>query len=87
MSTYTDENTNGYKIRTFDKDVPDNELIWHRDQNDRMVEVVNGYVWKFQFDNELPLDLKPGDILYIKKDRIHRVIKGYSDLTLKIKEF
>ena len=87
MSTYTDENTNGYKIRTFDKDVTDNELIWHRDQNDRMVEVVNGYGWKFQFDNELPLDLKPGDILYIKKDRIHRVIKGYSDLTLKIKEF
>ena len=87
MSTYTDENTNGYKIRTIDKEVPDNELIWHRDQNDRMVEVVNGYGWKFQFDNELPLDLKPGDILYIKKDRIHRVIKCYSDLTLKIKEF
>ena len=87
MSTYTDENTNGYKIRTFDKDVLDNELIWHRDLKDRMVEVINGYGWKFQFDNELPLDLKPGDILYIKKDRIHRVIKGYSDLTIKIKEF
>ena len=87
MRTYTDENISGYKIRTFDKDVPDKELIWHRDQNDRMVEVLGGDGWKFQFDNELPIDLKTGNILYIKKDRIHRVIKGNSNLTIKIKEF
>ena len=87
MSTYTDENISGYKIRTFDKDVPGKELIWHRDQRDRMVEVLGGDGWKFQFDNELPIDLKPGDILYIKKDRIHRVIKGNSNLTIKIEEF
>ena len=87
MSTYTDENTNGYKIRTFDKDVPGKELIWHRDQRDRMVEVLGGDGWKFQFDNELPIKLKANHPIHIDKDRIHRLIKGSGDLILHIKEF
>ena len=86
MSTYTDENTNGYKIRTFEKGVLDNELIWHRDKKTRIVEILESKGWKFQFDNELPIDLTPGTIINIPKDKIHRVIKGSSKLVIKIKE-
>ena len=86
MSTYTDENTNGYKIRTFEKEVLDKELIWHRDQNTRIVEVLESEGWKFQFDDELPIDLFPGTIIEIPKEKIHRVIKGSSNLVIKIKE-
>ena len=83
MKPYLD-NSN---IRTFSKDVDPMDLIWHMDDEDRNIEILEGKGWKFQFDNELPIDLKPGDILYIKKDRIHRVIKGNSNLTIKIEEF
>ena len=39
--------------------------------------------WKFQFDNDLPVDLS-NKKLFIPKETYHRLIKGTGDLTLKI---
>ena len=82
MNPYTDENT----TRIFSKDVDPMSLIWHTDQEDRTVTVLEGKGWQFQQDNELPLALTKGDNIFIPKGQIHRVIKGSTDLKLKIEK-
>ena len=82
MNPYTDENT----TRTFSKDVDEMSLIWHTDQEDRTVTVLEGNGWQFQRDNELPLVLTEGVRIFIPKGEIHRIIKGSTDLKLKIKK-
>ena len=80
MQPYKD-NSN---IRTFSKDVDPMDLIWHMDDEDRNIEILEGKGWKFQFDNELPLQLVEGDNIFITKHRIHRIHKGITDLKIKI---
>jgi len=82
MNPYTDENT----TRTFSKDVDKMSLIWHTDQEDRTVTVLEGKGWQFQRDNELPLAFEEGVRIFIPKHQIHRVIKGSTDLKLKIEK-
>jgi quercetin dioxygenase-like cupin family protein len=71
-------------IRTFSKDVDPMELVWHQDKEDRHIEVLDGEGWQFQRDNELPLELKEGDRIFIPQHQVHRVIKGENDLKIKI---
>jgi len=59
-------------------------LIWHTDQEDRTITVLEGKGWQLQRDNELPLALNEGDNIFIPMGQIHRVIKGSTDLKLKI---
>ncbi len=80
MNPYTD-NSN---IRTFAEDVDPMSLIWHKDQEDRIVEVIEGNGWKFQFDEELPFELTENLNLHIPCGYLHRVIKGNGNLTIKI---
>ena len=72
--------------RTFSKDVDEMSLIWHTDQEDRTVTVLEGKGWQFQRDNELPLVLSEGVRIFIPKGQIHRVIKGQTNLKLKIEK-
>lgn len=76
----------GVKTRVFDKNIDDHELQWHRDERDRIVEVVKGSGWKFQMDDELPKTLKEGDRFTIPSEIYHRVIRGNGNLVIKIKE-
>lgn len=73
-------------IRIFESSVESNELVWHRDREDRMVEILEENDWKFQFDNELPITLKLNETIMIPKNTYHRVIKGTTDLKVKITE-
>jgi len=69
-------------IRTFSKDVESHELKWHRDKEDRTVTPINENDWYFQRDNSLP---EPIDkTIKIKANEWHRVIKGTTDLTIKV---
>ena len=77
---YTDKSN----IRTFSKDVDEMDLIWHRDDEDREITILEGNGWQFQRDNELPLELKEGDSIFIPRHQVHRVIKGTTDLKIKI---
>lgn len=77
---------NNIKTRIFNESIDDHELKWHYDQEDRIVKIVKSNGWKFQMDNEIPRNLIEGDILKIPKGKYHRVIKGYGDLIVKIKE-
>ena len=81
------EIVNGNVItRVLPESVTSEELVWHRDKNDRKVEILQSEGWKFQHDNQIPFELKRGDILEIKKNTYHRVIKGKGDLVIKITE-
>ena len=71
-------------IRTFSSDVNPGELKWHWDDEDRIIESINETDWMFQFDNQLPIKLE-GKI-EIKKGVWHRLIKGNSDVRIKIKK-
>jgi len=71
-------------LRKFLNETEDEEYIWHRDQEDRIIEVLSSDGWKFQQENELPILLEEGITIYIPKLSWHRVIKGKGDLVVKV---
>lgn len=77
------EGNNTY-IREFSTDTDSSELVWHRDKEDREVTILEGSGWKFQYDNELPFELKEGDTISIKKLEYHRIIKGDTNLKIRL---
>jgi len=85
---YIDEKLNSWKfVRTFKHDVITEELVWHRDEKGRYIEVLEGIGWEIQFDDELPKRLHKGDHLYIPAKTFHRIKRGTTDLKLQIEEF
>ena len=78
--------TDNSNIRTFSKDVNAMDLIWYMDDEDRNIEVLEGKGWKFQRDDELPLDLTEGIRIFIPRHQVHRVIKGTTDLKIRIND-
>ena len=80
---YTDiEITDEYIIREFGDNIDPIELMWHRDDEDRIVEIIGNTDWKLQLDNSLPTSLQ--EHIFIPKHEWHRVIKGTGTLKLKI---
>jgi hypothetical protein len=73
-------------VRTFDSNVNSSELVWHRDRENRLVKVLEGEGWQFQYDDELPFMLKEGDELFIEKMTYHRLLKGKSKLKVQIEK-
>jgi quercetin dioxygenase-like cupin family protein len=87
VNPYTDQHLDdGAFIRTFDENLNEQELIWHRDKNNREIAVLAGGGWQLQMDNKLPQELKAGNLYYINKEEYHRLIKGNGTLKLKIWE-
>ena len=76
------EVTNEYIIREFDENIDPIELKWHRDNENRIVEIVGKTDWKLQLENQLPVSINQP--ISIPKGEWHRVIKGNGKLTLKI---
>lgn len=70
-------------IRIFNQDLFDEELKWHFDDEDRTIESLEETDWKFQFDNQLPIELNCP--IKIKRGEYHRLIKGSGDLKISIK--
>jgi quercetin dioxygenase-like cupin family protein len=71
-------------IREFSSEVDPMELVWHQDEEDRTIEILEGEGWQLQRDNELPLALQEGDSIFIPMGQIHRVIKGNTNLKMQI---
>lgn len=86
MVPYQQVTQDNIKIRKFTLEVDSEELVWHRDEKDRYVTILEGKDWEFQLDNELPLELKKGDCIFIPKQTYHRIIKGTTDLVIQIQE-
>ncbi len=72
------------KVRVFKESVDSDELKWHRDREDRIVEVIESNNWFLQMDNELPKKLLKGKKYHIPEGVFHRVIKGKGDLKIKV---
>lgn len=83
MKPYIEEKiSESVVIRTFSDNIPESELEWHWDEEDRIVEPLNENDWFFQFDNELPVKIYKQ--IVIPAGVIHRVIKGKTNLIVKI---
>jgi hypothetical protein len=83
MKPYTDiEVTDKYIIREFNENIDPIELMWHRDDEHRTVEILGETDWKLQLDNQLPTSIN--EQIFIEKHMWHRVIKGTGTLKLKI---
>jgi hypothetical protein len=70
--------------RTFNQDVSEEELVWHRDLEDRTVVVVEDTDWKIQYENQLPMEFNKSIQYFIPKEMYHRVVKGSGDLKVII---
>ena len=71
-------------LREFSANVDEMDLIWHEDREDRIVHVIKGNKWKFQFDEQLPFEMLDGIDIIIPEGIIHRVIKGDGPLKIKV---
>ena len=82
---YTDlEITKEYVIREFDENIDPIELLWHRDDEDRLIESIQLTDWFIQLEDELPtLINKP---IFIPRHTWHRTIKGSGSLVIKIQK-
>lgn len=86
-SAYEDQPTlNQTWCRTFSTQVPESELVWHLDANHRHVTILSGEGWQLQLDNQLPQLLEKDHEYQIPAHVYHRVIKGETDLVIKIRE-
>jgi hypothetical protein len=69
-------------VRKFSEMVDEDDLQWHFDEEDRLVEILEDTDWLIQFDNELPKKIK--NKIFIPKHVYHRLIKGTKDCKVKI---
>jgi len=83
MNPYKDiEVTDTYIIREFSDNINPIELMWHRDDENRTIEIIGDTDWKIQLDNQLPTSIN--EQIFIPRHLYHRVIKGTGTLKLKI---
>tara|TARA_R110000850_G_scaffold142337_3_gene264405 strand:+ start:1513 stop:1785 length:273 start_codon:yes stop_codon:yes gene_type:complete len=71
-------------LRYFDHNILSEELIWHQDQEDRTIEIIQSNDWYFQRDEEVPFKLVEGMKFSIKKLDYHRLLRGKDDLIIKV---
>jgi hypothetical protein len=84
MRPYKDVLIKDTLIREFDENIDPIELMWHRDKEDRLIEAIEDTDWKFQLENQLPIEIK-GEI-FIPRGVWHRIIKGTRSIKIKIVE-
>lgn len=71
MKPYKEVLNNNSRTREFKVNTPNKELVWHRDEKDRYVTILEGEGWQFQLDNKLPLELQKKMLyLYLNKHTI-----------------
>lgn len=86
MLPFVETQTSEHYIREFSINTPEEEFVWHRDQEDRIIKSLNDSNWYYQSDNNLPILLESNKEIFIPKGEYHRVIKGSSNLILQIKK-
>ncbi len=84
------ENNEVYVLveRTFKKDLDSDELIWHRDREDREITLKEGSGWYLQIENELPKLIQKESIFKIPKETWHRIInKNRTKLIINVRKY
>ena len=73
-------------LREFREDVDSGELVWHQDQEDRRVKVIESNGWMLQMDDRLPILMEEGTIYNIPAYEFHRIIKGEGTLKVLVEK-
>ena len=81
---FTEHGEEDTYTRKFFADINPEELKWHFDEEDRIIEPIAKTDWKFQMDNKLPQ--KISGKIHIPKGEWHRIIKGTGSLELRVKK-
>lgn len=79
----------GELIREFNRNLNQDDLIWHQDQFDRRIEILevqDNSWWQLQLDNQNPTQLKKGMTFDIRAGQWHRLLKGNGNLKVRITE-
>jgi hypothetical protein len=71
-------------LREFSRDVPSDELIWHRDRETRTVRVLEGRGWALQLDGATPTPLRLGESHHIPAGTWHRLLRRPEATTLRL---
>ncbi len=71
-------------VREFDSTLSESHYVWHRDDSRRTIEILKGDGWCLQFEDCLPILLKPCMKITIKMHEYHRLIKGINNLKIRI---
>jgi quercetin dioxygenase-like cupin family protein len=71
-------------IRGFSDQIDPERLTWHRDEENRIIIVVEGGGWLFQRENKIPFLMEVGDRIKVNANEYHRIIKGKDDLIVTI---
>lgn len=71
-------------IRVFSKNLTEEDLEWHWDEDHRVICALHETDWRLQFDNQLSEPLVLGEEVFIPAGTWHRLIKGTNDLRLKV---
>lgn len=81
---FTEKEMGSFILRTFGKELDEEELKWHFDDENRIVEPIECKGWGIQLDDSLPINMEPGEKYFIPVDVYHRTIKGEGDLKIKL---
>lgn len=85
MRPYSDQGVGEQEvIRTFDESIDPVELMWHRDDEDRLIEPLEETDWLIQIEDSLPKIFS--EQIEIRRHEWHRLIKGTGQLTVRIKK-
>lgn len=84
--TETKEVKNGVEKfkRFFSQETESEDLLWHWDEEERIILPLHKTDWKFQMDNELPKTIESE--IRIPKGFWHRLIKGTGNLEIEIQK-
>ncbi len=75
MQPYKDlEITDSYIIREFSQNIDPIELMWHRDDQDRTIEIIGKTDYSIQLEDSLPISLI--ERIFIKRPRGGRSWEG-----------
>jgi len=73
-------------VRTFSPETDPFEFVWHRDREDRILCILEGGGWRFQFENQIPFLMENSDKIFIPTGEYHRVIPGNGYLEILIEK-
>lgn len=75
-------------LREFSENLDYEDLYWHKDKEDRIVEVKEGNGWYIQMENELPKLMTEGTFFEIPKYTWHRIInKNRTNLVIEVRKY
>jgi len=75
-------------LREFNENLDHEDLYWHKDKEDRLIEVKEGSGWYLQLENELPQLMIEGLNFQIPKNTWHRIInKNSTNLVIEVRKY